>query len=88
MLDRSAHDTTAIITRQALQEYNEKYSVEVPHRAFAQSGSGAWAWRAGRTSVEHAMRNALAGCRMHNTRDEAAHPCKVINVDGRWAGEL
>ena len=57
--------------------------VEMANReAFAQSPTGAWAWRAERTSREFAIEDAVNAC---NTYLEATEPrCVVIHVDNEW----
>ena len=77
----------SIMTKQALKSYRENYSHASTHKAFAQSGSGAWSWKSNRTSVEYAIQNSLISCQKNNKRHETEYPCKIINVDGEWIGE-
>jgi hypothetical protein len=83
-MDSSANDERVIITNAALESY-QKYRSANNHKAFAQSESGAWNWRADRTNQEYAMKNALMGCRANN-KVENEYPCKIININGEWVG--
>ncbi len=68
-----------IRTHPALAAYTKEYFIAYKHKAFAQSPSGSWAWRAERTSPEFAQQDALAAC--ESFRKEGEAPCVVINVD-------
>ena len=85
--EQKAVGETAIMTNQALKSYREEYIHATEHKAFAQSDVGAWSWKSNRTSIKHAIENSLIDCQRNNKRHEAEHPCKIINVDGTWAGE-
>lgn len=85
--EQKAVGEAAIMTNQALKSYREEYVHATEHKAFAQSDVGAWSWKSNRTSIKHAIENSLIDCQRNNKRHEAEHPCKIINVDGTWAGE-
>jgi len=85
--EQKAVGEASIMTNQALKSYREDYVHATEHKAFAQSDVGAWSWKSNRTSVKHAIENSLIDCQRNNKRHEAEHPCKIINVDGKWAGE-
>jgi hypothetical protein len=85
--EQKAVGEASIMTNQALKSYREEYVHATKHKAFAQSDVGAWSWKSNRTSIKHAIENSLIDCQRNNKRHEAEHPCKIINVDGRWAGE-
>jgi hypothetical protein len=85
--EQKAVGEASIMTNQALKSYREEYVYATEHKAFAQSDVGAWSWKSNRTSVKHAIENSLIDCQRNNKRHEAEHPCKIINVDGKWAGE-
>lgn len=87
IFDPHALDESAIQETRALEDFREGYGAAGGHKAFAQSGLGAWAWTSGRTSSEHAVRSALTKCRAYNRGHEAEFPCRLINVDGRWTGK-
>lgn len=86
LIDKQARDMDALMTNQAVASYRNEYLKATAHKAFAQSDSGAWSWKSNRTSIEHAINNALIGCRANNKRSEAEYPCKIINIDGEWTG--
>ncbi|MEO1082298.1 MAG: hypothetical protein AAFY29_22255 [Pseudomonadota bacterium] len=77
----------SIMGKDALKYYSERYAKAENNKAFAQSVSGAWAARSARTSVEHAITNALVACQTNNKAHESAYPCKIINVNGTWVSE-
>jgi len=77
----------SIMSKQALERYREKYVSGEENKAFAQSVSGAWAFRTARTSIEHAKTNALVACQANNKIYEATYPCKIININGEWVGQ-
>lgn len=85
IMDDSARDESVLRTNAALKSYREQYTKAEKHKAFAQSASGAWNWRADRTTREYAVENALMGCRANN-KAESEFPCKIINIDDEWAG--
>jgi len=85
--EQKAVGEASIMTNQALKSYREEYVHATEHKAFAQSDVGAWSWKSNRTSIKHAIENSLIDCQRNNKRHEAEHPCKIINVDGQWAGE-
>jgi hypothetical protein len=85
--EQKAVGEAAIMTNQALKSYREEYVHATEHKAFAQSDVGAWSWKSNRTSIKHAIENSLIDCQRNNRRHEAEHPCKIINVDGKWAEE-
>jgi hypothetical protein len=85
--EQKAVGEASIMTNQALKSYREEYIHATKHKAFAQSDVGAWSWKSNRTSIKHAIENSLIDCQRNNKRHESEHPCKIINVDGRWAGE-
>lgn len=69
-------------TKDALKSYKKEYLRERGHKAFAQSPSGAWAWRSQRTSREFAIEDAVNAC---NAYLEATEPrCVVIHVNKEW----
>lgn len=71
-----------IRTNDALKSYKKEYLNAAGHKAFAQSPSGAWAWRAERTTREFAIEDAINAC---NSYQEASEPrCVVIHVDNEW----
>ena len=87
--DTKGHTNTktgiaSIITKDALESYNEKYLAAPEHKAFAQSLSGAWNWKSNRTSLAHAKTSALVGCQKNNTKNEGLYPWEIINADGVW----
>tara|TARA_R110002124_G_scaffold234886_1_gene400236 strand:- start:22867 stop:23853 length:987 start_codon:yes stop_codon:yes gene_type:complete len=88
---RSPRETPAgdsiLIDEDALDSYRNKYIKATDFKALAQSESGAWGWRSGRTSELHAISSALAVCRSNNHKDEGKYPCKVININGEWNKE-
>jgi len=53
----------------------QDYLIHAPHKAFALSPSGAYAWRSGRRTAEAARADALAECA------KRANDCRVIVVD-------
>jgi dienelactone hydrolase len=55
----------------------ERYRAAPPHKAFAVSSKGAWAWRSGRRTVRDASEAALEACR------ERANDCRLVAVDDR-----
>lgn len=63
IFDPHALDESAIQETRALEDFREGYGAAAGHKAFAQSGLGAWVWTSGRTSSEHAVRSALKKCR-------------------------
>lgn len=71
-----------IRTHPALTAYTKEYFIAYKHKAFAQSPSGSWAWRAERTSPKFAQQDALAACEAFRKEGEA--PCVVVNVDDEW----
>ncbi len=74
--------TEIIRTKDALKSFQKEYLHQQNHKAFAQSPTGAWAWRAERTSREFAIEDAVNSC---NTYLEATEPrCVVIHVDNEW----
>lgn len=75
---------TSIMTIEALDTFNTSYKDALIHKAFAQSDSGAWAWRANRLKKEQAINDALAKCKENNKKYEKSYPCKVINVNDEW----
>ena len=85
--EQKAVGEASIMTNQALKSYREEYVHATEHKAFAQSDVGAWSWKSNRTSTKHAIENSLIDCQKNNKRHEADYPCRIINVDGRWAGE-
>jgi len=85
--EQEAIGEAAIMLNQALKSYREEYVHATEHKAFAQSDVGAWSWKSNRTSIKHAIENSLKDCQRNNKRHEAEHPCKIINVNGTWAGE-
>jgi hypothetical protein len=85
--EQKAVGEASIMTNQALKSYREEYVHATKHKAFAQSDVGAWSWKSNRTSIKHAIENSLIDCQRNNKRHEAEHPCKIINVDGKWVGE-
>ncbi|MEC7815698.1 MAG: hypothetical protein VX939_05475 [Pseudomonadota bacterium] len=87
VFEQKAVGEASIMTNQALKSYREGYVHATEHKAFAQSDVGAWSWKSNRTSIKHAIGNALIDCQGNNRRHEAEHPCKIINVDGKWTGE-
>ncbi|MEZ5492087.1 MAG: hypothetical protein R3F50_17515 [Gammaproteobacteria bacterium] len=76
-----------LIRDDALDSYRSKYIKAPDFKALAQSESGAWGWRSGRTSEQHAIHSALAVCRGNNHKNEGKYPCKVININGEWKKE-
>ncbi|OZC35971.1 hypothetical protein B9Q17_17170 [Marinobacter vinifirmus] len=85
--EHEAVGEASIMTNQALKSYREEYVNATQHKAFAQSDVGAWSWKSNRTSIKHAIENSLIDCQKNNKRHEAEYPCKIINVNGKWAGE-
>ena len=85
--EQKADGEASIMTNQALKSYREEYVHATEHKAFAQSDVGSWSWKSNRTSIKHAIENSLKDCQKNNKRHEAEYPCKIINVDGKWAGE-
>jgi len=91
VLVEDSHDElngrSIIIMNAALESYTKGYMKEPSHKAFAQSEQGTWTWKSKRTSKEHAINNALSGCKDKNAELEAKYPCIIINVDGKWVGQ-
>lgn len=85
--EQKAVGEALIMTNQALKSYREEYVHAIEHKVFAQSDVGAWSWKSNRTSIKHAIDNSLIDCQKNNKRHEAEYPCKIINVDGKWAGK-
>lgn len=81
---QTTFNESSIITAKALSSYKENYLQERSHKAFAQAESGAWAWRADRTSAEHASRSAMIACMNNNAKNQDKYPCVVINVNDQW----
>lgn len=83
-----AKDSSSIASAKALVSYNSQYLAADKHKAFAQSKTGAWAWTAGRTSIESAVDYVLERCRARNKKREHIYPCKIININDKWEAEL
>jgi len=77
----------SIITNKALKSFKNKYSEASQNKAFAQSLSGSWNWRANRTTREHAVTSALVSCQKNNKKYEDTYPCEVINVNDEWVDQ-
>ncbi len=73
-----------IISKKAQTSFTDKYLNAKGHKAFAQSESGNWNWRSNRTSIDHAINNALASCRARNLAFEVDQPCRIIHVNDEW----
>ena len=84
----SAMAEDSIMKNDALRSYREQYVKEKTHKAFAQSENGSWSWRADRTTEKFAIKNALQSCRDLNLNYEDNYPCKIINIDGIWVGNI
>ena len=87
-VDVEAVDISILITNDAWKSHEEEYIKGENHKAFAQSKSGSWGWRGGRTSAEFATLGALVGCRKHNKENERSQPCMIVKVGDKWGAEL
>lgn len=74
-----------IRTKDALKSFKKEYLHQKDQKAFAQSPTGAWAWRAERTTREFAIEDAVNAC---NNYLEANEPrCVVIHVNKEWMAQ-
>lgn len=73
-----------IITKKALSSYNTIYKHERKNKAFAQSDSGAWAWRANKSSIESAISSTLTACQAYIKKNKSEYPCKIIDLNGSF----
>lgn len=77
--------TEIIRTKDAFKSFQKEYLHQKDHKAFAQSQTGAWAWRAERTTREFAIEDAVNAC---NNYLEANEPrCVVIHVNKEWVAQ-
>jgi hypothetical protein len=77
----------SLMSNDAKASYETKFISAKNHKAFSQSDSGAWSWKANRTSIDHAKTNALIACQKNNIKYEKTYPCKIININGLWLNE-
>ncbi|TQV73890.1 AgmX/PglI C-terminal domain-containing protein [Aliikangiella marina] len=84
LLDETAKDKTILISKSALESYEKKYIEKSENKAFAQSYTGAWAWRANFTSIEHAVKAVYLDC----LKNSNYKPCKIVNINGEWTSGL
>ena len=80
--DLGARSKSVIQSNSGIESYNQEYVGEPDHKAFTQSSSGAWSWRSDYSNVEDAINIALEKCQQYGEY------CKVINVNGMWAGDF
>ena len=67
---------------EARTAFVNEFTPAAPHKAFAVSPSGAWAWKSGYGANESVMQRAIAECNLKRT--PYTPPCEVINLDGQW----
>ena len=67
---------------EARAAFANEFAPAAPHKAFAVSPSGAWAWKSGYGANEAATQRAIAECNLKRT--PYTPPCEVINLDGQW----
>lgn len=67
---------------EARTAFVNEFTPAPPHKAFAVSPSGAWAWKGGHGSNDAAIQRAIAECNVKRT--PYTPPCEVINLDGQW----
>lgn len=85
VLDYEANGENYLITSSAFKSSKDEYIEKESYKAFAQSSSGSWGWKAGIYSAERAVELVLEGCKKHNKRFKRSKPYKIINIDGVWA---
>lgn len=73
---------TKIISNDAKKAFISEYSIAEENKAFAQSPGGAWAYSAGKYTLESAKLKALERCNGYLSQDDK--PCKVINENDKW----
>lgn len=64
----------------ARADFSRYLASTTPHKAFAVSANGGYAWRSGRTTAEDAQRDSLSACM------KWAPTCTLYSVDDRLAG--
>ena len=76
----SSMSEKSIISKKALTTYRNVYKNAKPHKAFAQSDTGAWAYRYGENSRQKATSTTLDNCKKFNK----GKPSRIINVNNEW----
>lgn len=75
----------SLLTRRALESYQQKYLKSAGQRVFVQSLTGSWSWQASpKDSLQRLTQKALANCQSRNRNFRDEYPCRVINVNGEW----
>jgi hypothetical protein len=69
-------------SKKAKKSYDKKYITNRDNKAFAQSVTGFWSWRAGEDTIEKAKFMALQKCKKKNEKEESRYPCEIIDVNG------
>jgi len=87
-LDSKAANISFLLTKDAVDFFNSRYSKLKYHKAFAQSQSGAFGFNGNLPDTAQATQAALDDCRKHNAEKEKTQPCQIVNLDGYWGSEL
>jgi len=80
-------DEAMLISKKALESYQNNFASERKNKAFAQATNGSWSWRSSNTSTENAIEKSLASCRKHNKNHEQMYPCEIVNVNDDWLND-
>ncbi|GAA0761206.1 DUF805 domain-containing protein [Ideonella azotifigens] len=67
----------------AAERFREEYAHAKGHRAFSVSNDGASGWASGASSIDTAVREALASC--DHDRRAYTSECYIVHVDTDWA---
>ena len=86
VINRYASSEKSVFGRHAKKGFKQ-YLADDNYKAFAQSASGAWGAYTGAYSTFNAVKEALKLCVKYNEA-ESRFPCKIINLNNRWASEL
>lgn len=80
--DYALNKVSRFSSKKAQESYDKKYITNRDNKAFAQSATGFWSWRAGEDTIENAQVMALKRCRDKNEKQESRYPCKIIDING------
>jgi hypothetical protein len=75
-------DLNSLPSDEARVAFANEFTPAAPHKAFAVSPSGAWAWKSGFGANDAVTQRAIAECNLKRT--PYTPPCEVINLDGQW----
>lgn len=75
-------DLNSLPSDEARAAFVNEFTRAAPHKAFAISPSGAWAWKSDYGANAAVMQRAIAECNLKRT--PYTPPCEVINLDGQW----